>query len=407
MKEFDFDELDRAVNLALKDTEAEKEARPRVASRAVHARTMTSARPARSLGRTEAPVSLERPTANEPAENTVATEQPSVTTLSARPLARRRSGRFMDVVHPSSDMKKNAMPARPLRSVTPPSERPAVSLQADQPETTAPETPAPLPTPIVLPETAPPETLAPEETVVAAPESDDTAPAATADEPEMAFEFEDFASNQPQTSPFLTDAQVEKRPLGARLAATKTEAEALSSGAPAAEENFEAVHEEAEATSAPEAGIGAALQQAIEKELAAAEPESQPAIIEEAEPTLEETTAPEEAPETLAPEEAAEVLEIEEFDVADDDEDEVETPAKPAEPTGPTSIARQYKEAPVVASEDDTSAIFDPDSYQQPLEQEPKKKSGMVVFLILLLLLLLVGAAIAVFWWLEILVVPL
>ena len=63
---------------------------------------------------------------------------------------------------------------------------------------------------------------------------------------------------------------------------------------------------------------------------------------------------------------------------------------------GPTSIARQYKEQPRTASEDDESgAIFDPQTYQQPIEHPAKKSSGWGwVIAIIIIVLLAVAAAV-------------
>ena len=80
-------------------------------------------------------------------------------------------------------------------------------------------------------------------------------------------------------------------------------------------------------------------------------------------------------------------------DLTNNVEASVETPAPVA---GPTSIARQYKEQPRTASEDDESgAIFDPQTYQQPIEHPAKKSSGWGwVIAIIVIVLLAVAAAV-------------
>lgn len=81
---------------------------------------------------------------------------------------------------------------------------------------------------------------------------------------------------------------------------------------------------------------------------------------------------------------------------------------KMPEATGPTSIARQYREQPRTASEDDEAgAIFDPQTYQAPVEHPAKKSSGWgwVIACILIIVLATITGVVA---WMEgILPVPL
>lgn len=220
--------------------------------------------------------------------------------VKAAPAARRSSGRFMDVVHPSSDMRSS----------------PAERSQPRSEEPVAAETPAP---------TA--ETTAwPDPLDFHGFKSDDT--------PE---EAETLTPEKPLESPFLSDAKVEKRPLGAFSAVEST---------PAQESPVEEVAAEEPAN-----------------------PEEEPALLE--------------APET-------ELLE------ATTEETPVETEPAVEEPIGPTSITQQYKEQ--APAEDQTSgAIYDTEAYHQPLAHPVKKKSGALVVVWVLVLLLLgggVGAAV-------------
>ncbi|MNX68010.1 hypothetical protein D3C86_991710 [compost metagenome] len=71
----------------------------------------------------------------------------------------------------------------------------------------------------------------------------------------------------------------------------------------------------------------------------------------------------------------------------------VVTPA-PVVPAGPASIQPQYKEEPS-STKEEHAAIYDTDSYHQPLVHPVKKKSGWlwVVWIVLLLALGAGGAA--------------
>lgn len=137
MTEIDFDELDRAVNSLVGP--AVKSASP--------------------IAVTSEPDSA---------------STPSLSNVS--PLAERRSsGRFMDVVHPSSDMRSGSVPPRPVQI---------------QPLTTTSST---MPDPIDVQPLQPDENSVQEPLLTEALKETDT----------------------PLGSPFLTDAKVEKRPLGA------------------------------------------------------------------------------------------------------------------------------------------------------------------------------------------------
>jgi hypothetical protein len=152
MSDIDFDELDRAVNGALggtatptpvSNTSAPVESREEAPTiERVERTSLSSAAPA-------------------PASSTTPTSSPVPTPVAnTAPAARRSSGRFMDMVHPSSDMRSRtneaSSPVEP-RSVATPAPQPVV------------------------------------------------------EEPQY---VESPAWNEPLESPFLPDAKVEKRPLG-------------------------------------------------------------------------------------------------------------------------------------------------------------------------------------------------
>lgn len=257
MNDIDFDELDRAVSSTLNP-----------------------------------PATPSADTAQTPVVSSTPT--PSVSSAAASPAAR-RGGRFMDVVHPSSDMRGvPSVPARPAQPVV------AASV-ATMPETVAAETPAPL------------------------------------------------------ESPFLPDAQVEKRPLGGELPTAELPADVPAE--PVAESVVEPASEPI-----PEPVLES--EHVSEPVLPEAAPEAE--II----PTVTEPAAPE----AVAPVQAVETAPVAE-------------PTPPVDPVGPTSITPQYTEAP--SSAEPSRPIFDTEAYHQPLAHPEKKKSGVFVVLWIIGLIIL------------------
>jgi hypothetical protein len=254
----------------------------------------------------------------------ISTQPPEVKTVST-PAARRSSGRFMDVVHPSSDMRNTS------------TERSAPRISE--------------PAPIREAESAPER-----DTSTDWPDPLDfhgfTGDEANNDEPiseTPAVEEPKDDESQPLESPFLTDAKVEKRPLGAF-----SDSEPVPS---------------------------------ISDELAKAEdaPTEEPELLLEAsdEPLLE------------AKNEEAETKEVE---LAESETPEVEETPAPKEdiPTGPSSITQQYKEQPSTTSQP-SGAIYDTEAYHQPLAYPAKKKSGAIVVLWIIGLIIIgggIGAAV-------------
>jgi len=161
MSDIDFDELDRAVNGVLGSSNTSG-ATPSV-SQAQETQTET---PAETPAETPTITRVER-TQLSP----IAPSVSQVAAVSSAPAARRSSGRFMDMVHPSSDMRSKA---------------------SDTPSINKPETPVQTPAAPVTPE-----------------------------------HVESPAWNEPLESPFLPDAKVEKRPLGGGEAAATAEASSI------------------------------------------------------------------------------------------------------------------------------------------------------------------------------------
>ena len=305
MSDIDFDELDRAVNGALND----------------NAPASHSSEPAPEPT-LDIPTPAETPTIDH-VERTVmnpTTPEKPAPTPSA-PATRRTAGRFMDVVHPSSDMRPGS---GKLVSETKPTSTPSIQ-------------PAPQPT-------------------------------AASDNKSW---------SEPLESPFLPDAKVEKRPLGG--------GESVSEAKPfdfqglldePQEELIEAPEsqERIEATSMPDP-IDFAAASAI------------PPEIEEKTLEPEEPVTPEEAPavETPVPAEAPTPVEAQPEVTPEEPQPVIE------EPVGPTSITPQYKEQP--SSNQESGAIYDTQSYHQPVSQPSKKKSSWFTIMWIVILVALGAAA--------------
>lgn len=215
----------------------------------------------------------------------------------ASPATRRSSGRFMDMVHSSSDMRPSTVPPRPTE----------VPVPEREPVVEEPKPSSDMPDPLDF------HGFNMEDSPVASEATDEA---------------------KPLDTPFLPDAKVEKRPLGA-----------FSSFEPTPKEETETTASEVPA-----------------------EPET---------PLLEE---PEEAPKLEAGDEEP----TPELSAAE--------PITEPEPPVVPQITQQYKEQ--APSDDQPSgAIFDTESYHQALTHPAKKKSGALVVVWILTLILVGGGA--------------
>ena len=418
MKDLDFDELDRAVASALSsDTPADAgttptaepltpvdvvsspvsepqitESSPSISAHAVHSRIMPSvANASRSTLQRKSVMPADDNTVTPtlaPEVSVAATAEPVVATPVAPspPATRRiphREGRFMDVVRPGQSTGTST--SRPSAVATPASASDDTSVEV-----------APEQTPDTLNVEASPETntsleaainelfvseghdpvvgnapagetgleIAPEAEATALDSVPEEAPsvddAPTGDDSVEAIAAELGAApvetSAPAVSPFLSDAKVEKRPLGGLSDVAESE------------------------ISEPVSTTTSSVEQPAEEPVAPA-------------PEPENTPIPEElASDLLAIESGAPASESKNNEAGGD-----KAMATNKVPAGPASIARQYKEQPRTASEDDESgAIFDPQTYQQPIEHPAKKSSGWGwIIAIIIIILLAVGGAVA------------
>ncbi len=296
MSDFDFDELDKAVNGAIN---------PDVSTNDL--------------------VETLDTTNDTPAQGHVTPTTPAAASQAVRstaPAARRSSGRFMDVVHPSSDMRPGS----------------------EAPKTVRPQTVTPV--------------------AMASPVEPTSAETS----------LEDW--QKPLESPFLTDAKVEKRPLGGEAPTTnfdpielleepddpRIEAHAMPDPIDFATQS---------SSEEPDTDLNATIEEVtVEAEPVVAE---QPAAHSEVPMHAENDTASGYGEGSFQPESVEDV------------------------PTGPTSIHQQYKEQP--SSSKESGPIYDTEAYHQPLTPPVKKKKPSFAILWILLILVLGAGASAAFYF--------
>jgi hypothetical protein len=162
----------------------------------------------------------------------------------------------------------------------------------------------------------------------------------------------------PLESPFLTDAKVEKRPLGAFSGA--------DADLPLIEDPLPMFAAAAQPTETPDTLTLASDSEDIPREL------HEDVLLLEAhsEEEPESVPQPTSTPETVA------------------------TPDASDTPTGPTSITQQYKEQPNTASQP-SGSIFDTEAYHQALTH-PAKKHSSALTIIWIIALILVGGGMGV-----------
>lgn len=331
MSDFDFDEIDKAVNTALGTTPATTNPAPAPTPKVKPEEAKQVDEPPVIPPVADKPVAPVTPAPIATPASAVAPATPVTPQPSTAPATRRPSGRFMDMVHPSSDMRT-----------------------ATQASTPTPEDTSPIPT-ITL------ESITPVATPSSKVESEPVAAASL--EPSFEFELEEDDWAKPLESPFIPDAKVEKRPLGGE-APTATQFDAS--------ELLEAPDDpRIEAHAMPDP-IDFSEQKAAEQQ-ALPEPEEIPL------PDLKIHQEPEQP---SAPQKEEGGYGVGSFQPL---------ASSPGEPVGPASIAQQYTEKP--AEEGETGAIYDTEAYHQPLTHAPKKNSGVWVVLWVTLLVLLGGGA--------------
>lgn len=243
MKDIDFDELDRAVSSVLsKTTPADTSESAAVASPAevTASHDNTPTKPVVSEPQsTSGPQSPLTDTGSGSPTPAPSLSTPEPTTAAASPIRLRSRGKFMDVMHPSADMNPDVTPGDRPAFTPPRTLAPLTTQGVEQPEPTAAldesnaligAEPAPVSD---IPETTAASIEEPEETLLLPAETEDEEPDASQETqqdanagyvdpldiaPKIAPEASDEVARPelaPQSTPFLSDTKVDKRPLGA------------------------------------------------------------------------------------------------------------------------------------------------------------------------------------------------
>jgi hypothetical protein len=349
MTELDFDELDKAVSSLMTEDKAD-----------------------------DTPLVSDSPSTPLPQ-----TPQPTTQPQTPSPAVRRR-GQFMDVIHPSSDMRQASTPvSRQAAAITPP-------IVQKAPLDATPPIHDELVSSQVEDDTAPHDTPHTSETL---PTMEDTS-TASADEskPQESAHSGDITlddmpadisalptpDDNPLVSPFLPDAKVEKRPLGMPGAFNDGATLPELPGAPSEDD----AHAESSSTET----------ETITDEKNPVETPEPAALPDE----LKEDIVAVESNEVMQDDEAATVPTQEEVP----EPSAAETPAhdEPLQPVS-NSIPPQYQEQP--STGDQTSgAIYDTNTYHQALDaKSPKKKSPILMWILWIVVLLIVGATAGAAWF--------
>jgi len=383
MKDIDFDELDKAVSSLMGTTKSMGSTEP------VHS---TASQPPSSGN-------------DDPIQSTADTEPTQITNPVIAPaqksiVSQRKSGRFMDVVHPSSDMKSAGVGTLPKRRTVPmiAAGKPAEKIEAtpvvasdlprqekDSPAESPKKDEPTWPDPIELHEQTASKSTSDakkEDTPVV------TDPLALglnplADTPKTSeISASSEVTRRPETepkdfsSPFLPNAKVEKRPLGGDSddAALQSSDAEPSTDTPdsTTDSSFELHEKEANTMSTAQQPIADPLPEELKKDIIAVEAGHSR--------TMSETPAPKSEPAEMPIE-----PKITEAD------GKVNLPM-----SGATSITQQYKITPTNEAAEH-APIYD--SSTQPLSHPAKAKSGwLTVLWILGLVLLGVGGAAALYF---------
>lgn len=370
MKDLDFDELDRAVNSLM--TNVPKTASPRTMDEDEKTLDIES-----TLGKDE-PISFDKldsvtaEAANVAVPSSVRKDEAveaivNIPNVTNSPSAR-RSGRFMDVVHPSSDMKKATPPTRPASrqgvTIDPVvshksevSTAPNVRSTGDSVESSK----ASSPEEVLVADTTWPDPLAMTDF------KDDTLP--KEEEWNSSSKTSAKLDNEPAplTSPFLPDTKVEKRPLGAGVSSSSEDIGQVPESTEVREDKT--IDDPNAQLPANPGDIPQQLPEELQSDLMSVEADTHMGV-----PKTEQTHP----------------LEAKSIEPGlPSEQDEIATPTTLS---GPVSIPQQYHEEPSTGDQK-SGSIYDTDTYHRPLDHPAKKKSGWM-WIVWIFLIILVGAGI-------------
>lgn len=375
MKEFDFDELDKAVNSLMGDIKKPEESAP------VGAPT---APPTEAIQPVAAPSPTPVPPAPivEPKPTTTPPPAPLPTPDTAASLVPRQGGRFMDVVHPSSDMKTATPTPAPSREGV-----------AKQPLTVASRPAAPSTTFDVVAPAARPE----RETPPAAP----TAPSESSPTETESSSMPSPTPSDAWSSPFLPDAQVEKRPLGGSLSAasetglSEAIAAELSKGSPGESEPSTSP----EPIPTPSSSAPAEVVPDETKDDGATKPAPESSEPSKKKGDVDLQLSPEAAP-ALPAELNSDLVAIESGQASTPIGGSPSIDSSPAAMLAASSIPTQYSEQPSTGDASHTP-IYDNEAAHQPLAHPAKKKKSWLLIVAIVAILAVGGALGAVAYFLH------
>ena len=424
MKELDFDELDRAVNSLMtnapktppspkKDTEQTLTITPTIKSDDTPSLETLDTKMSQITGQ-----SLQKSEESEVSSATDAVKTPSPITESTVPAVRAaspsvaaRRGRFMDMVRPGAQAAVAATPApvsrqgatiepsRPIVNDIIPASTSASKLDAVLPAKTE-EPIVPQIHTDVEPDTSGSGSEWPDPLDMADSSKKDVSASSVASKSSSIF------GDEPLSSPFLPDTRVEKRPLGGvQQTATDTVAELPASTA----EDVEAPEESQDLVKKDDTELKDASKQLPADPVKVADdaplPEELSGDVIALESDANTIAMPVSSEKKAVIADQLDALKSDEGTKSDvdtvipgktpstglDNKDSGEPAVQPIVPTGPISIPQQYREEPSTGDKE-SGAIYDTDTYHQPLAHPKKKKSGWM-WVIWIVVFLVIGAA--------------
>jgi len=367
MKEFDFDELDKAVNSLMGDIKKPEESTPVSApttppTEATQPTAVPSPTPVPAAPIVEPKPATTPPPASLPIPDSTASLFP------------RQGGRFMDVVHPSSDMKTATPTPAPSREGI-----------AKQPLTVTSRPAAPTTTfDVVTPSARSPREAPPAE-LVATPESSPS-------EPSSLTPTLPPAPSDAWSSPFLPDAQVEKRPLGgspstaSETGLSEAIAAELSKGLSGESEPSTSL-EPTPATPSP-APVEIVSEETKDDGAAKPAPESSEPSKKKGDVDLQ--LSPEAAP-ALPAELNSDLVAIESGQASTPIGGSPSVDSSPAAMLAASSIPTQYSEQPSTGDASHTP-IYDNEATHQPLAHPAEKKKSWLLIIAIVAILVVGGA---------------
>lgn len=284
---------------------------------------------------------------------------------SPTPPAKRRTGRFMDMIHPSSDMKTfgASVPAKPF---------------AARPQDSSSKLPS---HPQDLLEPGEPTKLIEEHEPAMAAVKEIAAASAAQDMPMTPIwpdplDFHDAKNStqdQPQQSPFLANANVSKRPLGAfaeQQSQPQPDVQATTDSQDDVNNTQQNIDQQP-ANNQP---------QPTQSQVANEQQEQLPSSLHSDVVLAEEAEV---APAAMEPQESAAA--------------EMPLPT-PQSQLAAASITPQYPE-PSMDSDVETHPIFDTSNYHKPIDPAAGKKHGTLLWVLLIIGLVVTGAGIGAAWF--------